>query len=171
MAEAVSMVQGWYDNRAAQIWGVAAGVVWWLIDPTMASAFTAIWVLVGFDFLTKLVALSAQHGGFVNAIRMGAIRSETAFRRTFVKILGYFILMAVVGMARHLVYLSLPARALEALAYGFLFMVEAISITENLVAAGLTQLAPLLLRFERERDKLLDKNKDTEREAETGGKQ
>lgn len=149
------MVQGWFDNRAAQVWGVAAGLLWWVIDPTLASAFTAIWVLVGFDFLTKVMALSVQKGGFVNAIRAGTIRSDIAFERTFMKILGYFILMAVAGMARYLVYLSLPARALEALVYGFLFMVEAISIVENLVASGLSQLSPLLLRFEKEKDKLV----------------
>lgn len=149
--EAFEMAQRWWGNRLAQVSAPVSGVLWWLIDPSLATAFMAIWVAVGLDFVTKLMAIAVVHRGFIRAIRENAIRSDIALGRTAIKIFGYFSLMAVAGLARHLL---LPSRILSSVIYGFLFMVEAISIAENLVAAGLVQLRPLLGRLKEEQGQI-----------------
>lgn len=154
MADAVTMVHNLLGDRTSQAWGMLVGALWWVVDPSLSSAFAAVWTLVGLDLLSKLLALAVQSGGIISAIRTGAVRSDIAFRKTFVKILGYFILTAVAGLARFVTQLPLADGAFRSVVYGFLFVVETISITENLVAAGLTQLKPLLLRLERETDEL-----------------
>lgn len=162
MADAATMVQNWLGDRMSQAWGILVGALWWVVDSSLSSAFAAVWTLVGLDLLSRLIALAVQSRGFVSAIRTGAIRSDIAFRKTFIKILGYFTLMAVAGLARFMALMP-SADVLRPVVYGFLFVVEAISITENLVAAGLTQLKPLLVRLEQRVDEPLGTQNASER--------
>lgn len=33
----------------SQAWGMLVGALWWVVDPSLSSAFVAAWTLVGLD--------------------------------------------------------------------------------------------------------------------------
>lgn len=124
----------------------AIAIVWagfcYLVEPD--AAFIAVIILVALDFITKLTAISVKRGGLLGAIMQGEISSKTAFTGTCVKLVAYFSLGVMAVQVRYVALSETAVTLSKTVIYGFLFMVEAISILENLVEAGLQSLTPIL---------------------------
>ena len=129
-------------GRLSKMLAVAWAVLCYLIEPD--AAFMAVMILVGLDLISKLTALSVKRGGLVDAVRQGDISSKTAFAGTCVKLVAYFSLGVLAVQVRYVALSEVAATLSKTVIYGFLFMVEAISILENLVEAGMYRLAPIL---------------------------
>lgn len=134
--------------------GIVLGCFAYLVKPT--AAFYALWIAVGFDLLTKIVALSYQAGGFLKAIKTQHLNSQTMFRKAFVKVLAYFTLTVIAYQSKYIVAIEAVPILFSTIIYSILFLVEVHSIIENLIGAGCDDLKPLLIRFERERQKAIE---------------
>lgn len=141
------------QNWAMWAWSAATGYLMWLVGGP-SVALSALFTVMGIDFVCKLVAESVKAGGFFRAIRLGMVRSKKAFIGTALKFFGYFALAAAAHQLRRVTLWPQLSEVLASAVYMFLVFVELISIIENLDEAGLTTLRPLQRRFERERDKL-----------------
>jgi len=131
--------------RAVRLLGLVWSGIYYLVEPD--AAFLAVWIAVMLDLVSKLVAISAQKGGFVVAVTRGEISSKKAFRGTFIKLVAYFTLGVLCAQVEHVAGAEIIAVLSKTLVYGFLFTVETISILENLIAAGLHNLTPLLAQL------------------------
>ena len=130
------------STRSARLLSLLWGILCYLIEPD--AAFMAVWLAVLMDLLTKLVAIAAIKGGFVNAVRDGHITSRQAFLGTFVKLTAYFALGVMATQAKYVATIEVASILARTVVFAFLFTVEAVSILENLLDTGLTQLEPLL---------------------------
>ena len=133
--------------------GLVLGFFAYLVQPT--AAFYALWVAVALDLLTKIVALSYGSGGFFRAIQCQNLNSQTMFRKAFVKILAYFTLTVIAYQSKYIVAIEAVPILFNTIIYSILFLVEVHSIIENLIAAGCEDLKPLLMRFEKEKEKAI----------------
>jgi phage-related holin len=129
-------------SRSLRLAAFCWAAICYLLEPD--AAFMAVMVTVFLDFLTKLIALARQNEGFSLAISNGSISSKKALWGTMIKLAAYFSLGVVATQVKHVVSLESAAVLTKSVVYSFLFMVETISILENLVEGGLTHLAPLL---------------------------
>lgn len=136
---------------ACWFWGTALGVFTFLVEPT--AAFYALWVAVLFDLLSKIAAISYRHGGLVAATRCKALNSHTMFYRTFIKVLAYFTMTVLAHQSKAIVAIEGVDILFSTIIYSILFLVEVHSIIENLIEAGCDDLRPLLLRFQREKNR------------------
>lgn len=137
-----------------RLWGLLLGVLTYLVDPT--AAFYALWVAVLFDLLTKIVALAVKNGGLVRATRERIINSHTMFYRTFIKVLAYFTMTVLAHQSKAIVAIEAVPIIFSTIIYSILFLVEVHSIIENLIEAGAEDLKPLLMRFEREKQRAVE---------------
>jgi len=128
--------------RVVRLLGLLWSGFYYLVEPD--AAFLAVWIAVMLDLVSKLLAISAQKGGFVVALTTGEISSKKAFRGTFIKLIAYFALGVLCAQVEHVAGTEVVAVLSKTIVYGFLFTVESISILENLIAAGLHNLTPLL---------------------------
>lgn len=96
------------------------------------------------DLVTKLAAISLLNGGFVDAVRQGRITSKQAFAGTCIKLVAYLSLGIMAVQVRYVALGDLAVSLSKAVVYGFLFVVEAISILENISLAGLSSIGPIL---------------------------
>jgi len=131
--------------RLVRILALSWSAFCYLVEPD--AAFLAVLIAVMLDLVSKLMAISAQKGGFVPAVASGELSSKKAFRGTFVKLIAYFCLGILGAQVQYVVQTEVAAILSRTLIYGFLFAVESISVLENLVAAGLKELSPLLARL------------------------
>ncbi|MBT9152301.1 MAG: hypothetical protein DDT35_00515 [Firmicutes bacterium] len=143
LAHAIETLRPRLVRAIAILWSVFC----YLVEPD--AAFLAVMIAVMLDLATKLVAIAAAQGGLVPAIATGELSSKKAFRGTFIKLVAYFVLGVLSAQVQHVVQTEVAAILSQTLVYGFLFAVESISILENLIAAGLPQLKPLLARLKR----------------------
>lgn len=134
--------------------GLLIGLFSYLIEPS--AAFYALWIAVALDFMTKMVELSYGCGGYLNAVQTQRINSQTMFRKGFVKILAYFVLMVVAYQSKYITTVESVPIIFSSIIYGMLFLVEVHSIIENMIGAGCDDLRPLLMRFEKEREKAIN---------------
>lgn len=140
----------WQSKLSRLVTLVWAGFCY-LIEPD--AAFVAVMILVVFDLLSKFVAISVQQGGFIAAVLNGSLTSRKAFLGIFVKLVSYFMLGTLTVQVRYVGWGEGAVALSKTFVYSFLFMVEAISILENLIQAGCLSLKPLLKRLqERIRD-------------------
>jgi len=150
-------------EQLANLWcwagGVLLGVFCYLVEPT--AAFYALWIAVLLDLLTKVVALSVSHGGFIAATRARFIRSHTMFCKTAIKIVAYFTLTVLAHQSKAIVDIEAVPILFSSVIYSALFLVEVHSIIENLIGAGADDLKPLLLRLEREKQRVLAGEENT----------
>jgi phage-related holin len=130
------------NTRLAKVLSLLWALLCYLIEPD--AAFMAVWLAVLMDLLTKLVAIAALKGGFVTAIRGGYITSRRAFLGTFVKLCAYFALGVLATQAKYVATVEVASVLARTVVFAFLFTVEAVSIMENLLDMGLTQLEPML---------------------------
>lgn len=135
-------------------WGLLLGVLTYLVQPT--AAFYALWIAVGLDLLTKITALSYGSGGFLKALKTQKLNSHTMFQKAFVKVLAYFTLTVVAYQSKYIVAIEAVPILFSTIIYTILFLVEVHSIIENLIAAGCDDLKPLLMRFEKEKQKAIE---------------
>jgi len=133
------------QGRLSKALAIAWAVFCYLVEPD--AAFIAVMVLVALDFITKLTAISVRRGGLIGAIANGDISSKTAFTGTCVKLVAYFSLGILAVQVRYVALSETAAILSKTVIYGFLFMVEAISILENIVETGLDNLTPVLNRL------------------------
>jgi len=131
--------------RLVRILALSWSAFCYLVEPD--AAFLAVLTAVMLDLVSKLVAISATKGGFVPAVTTGELSSKKAFRGTFVKLVAYLSLGILSVQVQYVVQTEVAAILSRTLVYGFLFAVESISVLENLVAAGLKELRPLLERL------------------------
>jgi phage-related holin len=130
------------STKSAKAFTLLWGLLCYLIEPD--AAFMAVWLAVLMDLLTKLVAIAAQKGGLVIAIKDGHITSRRAFLGTFVKLSSYFALGVMATQAKYVATVEVASVLARTVVFAFLFTVEAVSILENLLDTGLTRLEPLL---------------------------
>jgi len=134
--------------------GLLVGLCAYLIQPS--AAFYALWIAVVLDFITKMVELSYGCGGYLKAVQTQRINSQTMFRKGSVKILAYFVLMVVAYQSKYITTVESVPIIFSSIIYGMLFLVEVHSIIENMIGAGCDDLRPLLMRFEKEREKAIN---------------
>ncbi|GBF35480.1 hypothetical protein DCCM_4609 [Desulfocucumis palustris] len=147
------------NNHAAQLGGIFLGVLTYLVAPT--AAFYALWIAVVIDLLTRLVALSVKYGGFWQATRQSQISSKKMFHGTAIKIAAYFFMTVLAHQSKYIVEIEAVPVLFSSIIYCLLFLVEVHSIIENLIDAGAEDLKPLLLRFKREKTRVMQGGKDT----------
>lgn|GEM_PF-3480163 len=140
------------------VWGFLLGALTYLVEPT--AAFYALWVAVFLDLITKVVALAAKNDGLIAATRMRVINSHTMFYRTFIKVLAYFTMTVLAHQSKAIVEIEAVPIIFSTIIYSILFLVEVYSIIENLIEAGAEDLRPLLLRFQKEKQKAIEGSGD-----------
>ncbi|MCK9324482.1 MAG: phage holin family protein [Bacteroidales bacterium] len=151
----MEQLKGIYEGIVSNwLAGLVVGFLAYLIQPT--AAFYALWVAVGLDLLTKIVALSYGSGGFIRAIKCQNLNSHTMFRKAFVKILAYFTLTVVAYQSKYIIAIEAVPILFSTIIYSILFLVEVHSIIENLIAAGCDDLKPLLMRFDNEKKRAIE---------------
>lgn len=138
-----------YFDRAVvlkAIWAFMLSAFYYLICPSAAyqPAIAAVWIAVILDIFTRLFANSCKSGGFIKAIRLRTISSDTLFSRTVIKVVAYLCLQILAGLSMKVLPLQQLSIAVATVTYAFLFIREAISVVENLVEAGANDCKPLL---------------------------
>ncbi len=135
-----------WTEALEQRWVRVLSLLWagfyYLAEPD--AAFLAVLIAVLLDLVTKLVSIVVSSGGVTAAIRGGHLSSQRAFMGTFVKLIAYFSLGILTAQVQHIANLEIASVLSKTVVFSFLFTVEAVSILENLVAAGLTDLKVLL---------------------------
>jgi len=117
-------------EQVEAIWGALGSIVFFLIGVPDAPLFALI-IVMGFDLITKIRALSANNGGYLAATNAGIIRSRTAFRGTFDKVVAYAMLIVIVHMSKYFIP-EIATQLLKTMSYGFLYYVEGHSCLENM---------------------------------------
>lgn len=140
------------------LWGFLLGVLTYLVEPT--AAFYALWVAVFLDLITKMAALAYKNGGLIAATKAKVINSHTMFYRTFIKVLAYFTMTVLAHQSKAVVEIEAVPIIFSTIIYSILFLVEVYSIIENLIEAGAEDLKPLMLRFQKEKEKVIEGSGD-----------
>lgn len=147
-----------FKNHIAQAGGVIIGAVTYLVAPT--AAFYALWIAVFMDLLSRIFAQSSKNGGFWQATKGKHIQSNLMFRGTAIKIVAYFFMTVLAHQSKHIVEIEAVPIVFSTIVYSILFLVEVHSIIENLIDAGAEDLRPLLLRFQKEKEKAVGATED-----------
>jgi len=130
------------EQRWVRLIALLSAGFYYLVEPD--AAFLAVLIAVLLDFITKLVSIVVNYGGITAAIRGGHLSSHKAFSGTLVKLIAYIALGILAAQVQHIANLELASALSKTVVFSFLFTVECVSILENLVAAGLTDLKILL---------------------------
>ena len=141
----------WQEVLTVNLWATLVSVFYFLTIPD--PAFIAIWIMVALDFISRLMAEVMKAGSLLGAFNSRRIESKKA-RQGIMKVLGYYILCVAANQAA--CFGSTPGFIIKAIILGYIFMIELISVVENLIDASVKNLNPLLLRFKKERDKLIE---------------
>ena len=142
-----------WNQKILACWSSILGVILYLIEPN--AALEAVGVAVLLDLITRLGAESVKAGGFFIAWKTGRIESKKLFRGTGIKIAAYLTLAILAKQAAGMgAVVGVVPFMFSTIVYPFLFLVESISIGENLIDAGAVSITPLLLRFKREQAKM-----------------
>lgn len=149
---------GLYTSHIKPITVICTTVITYLIMPSKSYVAPAIalWVAVLLDIFSRFFANSIKNGGFFVAVKSGKISSETLWRRTVVKVVAYLFLQTMVGLAFYIVPFHSLTQLVATVVYSFLFLREAVSILENLIEAGVEELAPLKIWFEKQNENLVN---------------
>jgi hypothetical protein len=135
-----------------QVWAAMTAVFYFFVEPN--KAFMAVWVAFGFSILTKWLEISVQSGGLWPAIRDGKINKSQALRKGVPTVVAYFVLCSLAKWSQDVVPFEQAQIFVSSLLYSWMFLIELANNLRHLVGAGVTELKPLLGRFERERSKL-----------------
>lgn len=92
------------------------------------------------DLLTKLYALKRQSGGWKNSVCQQHINSFSLFRGTIDKLLVFGVMMIICGLAYRLTVISDVALWFTQAVYTLMFLRDILSIFENLVDAGISEM-------------------------------
>ncbi|MBS3984320.1 MAG: phage holin family protein [Selenomonadales bacterium] len=130
------------EQRWVRLLSLLSAGFYYLVEPD--AAFLAVLIAVLLDLITKLVSIVVNYGGVTAAMRGGYLSSQKAFTGTFVKLIAYFTLGILAAQVQHIANLEVASALSKTVVFSFLFTVESVSILENLVAAGLTELKVLL---------------------------
>lgn len=140
-------------NHFAQVGGIILGILTYLVEPT--AAFYALWIAVAMDLVTRIAAQSVKHGGLIEATRKCQVSSRKMFHGTAIKITSYFFMLVIANQSKYIVEIEAVPIIFSTIIYSILFLVEVHSIIENLIDAGAEDLRPLLLRFQKEKEKAI----------------
>jgi hypothetical protein len=141
-----------------KVWAVLTAVFYFFVEPN--SAFMAVWVAFGLSILTKWFEISAKSGGLWPAIRDGKINKTDALKKGVPTVVAYFVLCSLAKWSKNVVPFEQAQILVSSILYAWMFLIEVANNLRHLVGAGVTELKPLLGRFERERSKL-EKGGDT----------
>ena len=116
---------------------------------TAACAVGGVMIL---DVITKYYALKKPYGSVYEAIKAGAIKSDSFFQGTKKKLISFLTLMILCGLSVRVVPIGGIAVFAGSIVYSVMFLRECQSCIENLIAGGnndLEWLLPLLRKKER----------------------
>jgi hypothetical protein len=132
-----------------------------LFFPTGAflTSAIAVGIAVLLDIVTKFVALSAKNGGYLKAVKAGAISSDRLWKGSRIKIFAYLVVAILAGLAYRVVQLDAVGVFFGTVVYSVLFLREAQSIVENLCDAG-ADLKWLALWTKRKEEQILNNKEE-----------
>jgi len=145
MEQLMSMKSSWWEavkEPASRVIAILWAGFCYLVEPD--AAFMAVMILVLVDLISKLCAISMSSGGLIAAVNDGKLSSKRAFLGTVTKLIAYFCLGVLTVQVRYIAAGDTAVTLSKTAVYAFLFVVEAISILENLVEAGLEPIRPIL---------------------------
>jgi phage-related holin len=108
------------------------------------------------DILTKYYALQKPHKGLLKAIKAGTICSEKFWIGTKKKIISYLVVMILCGLSIRVAPIAALAIGFSTVAYSVMFLREAQSCIENLIAAGHEDLKWFLFILKRKQKNILE---------------
>lgn len=111
------------------------------------------------DILTKYYALAVKNGGLWKAIKVGAIKSDSLWKGTQRKLIGYLSIMILCGLSMRMVPIAGIAVGFTTIVYSVLFLRESQSCVENLVDAGHTDFEWIIRLLKRKQKKILEEDK------------
>lgn len=133
----LSKISAALSDPLAWLGGIFIGVVSYLVRP--GAAFFALWIVVGLDLASRLITESANHGGFLKAVRNGHIQSDKACKGTMMKITAYFFMCVIATQSAKIFPWESAAELFGNIIYSVLFFVEVLSIAENFMEAGVEE--------------------------------
>jgi hypothetical protein len=135
-----------------EAWGCLVAVFYFFVDPS--QAFIAVWVAFGLSILTKWLEIAVTSGGLWPAIRDGKINKTAALRKGVPTVIAYFVLCSLAKWSKAVVPFQQAGLIVNAILYSWMFLLELTNNLRHLVGAGIPELRPLLLRFDRERKRI-----------------
>lgn len=114
-------------------------------------------VMVVLDLVSKYYAISVTNGGFRNALRIGKLSSGAMWLGTRRKIVSYFVIMILVGLAYRFEILQTPVEFMATLAYSVMFFREGQSVLENMIQAGHKDLKWVLFFVKKKEEDIFTK--------------
>lgn len=119
------------------------------------------------DIITKYYALQKPYKGLMNAIKAGAICSERFWNGTKKKIISYLVVMILCGLSVRVTQIALLSTVISTVAYSIMFLREAQSCIENLIAAGHEDLSWFLLILKRKQKTILEQDESNNKDKKT----
>jgi len=105
-------------------------------DEAFMTAAIAVGVTIILDIITKYVAIAAQEGGYLKAVKNKKIRSDALWCGTKIKIYSYLVVAILAGLSYRVVQLEQVSVFFATVVYSILFLRETQSIVENLCDSG-----------------------------------
>ena len=136
------------SDPLAWLGGILLGGITYLVQP--GAAFFGLWIVVACDLVSRVVTESVNHGGLINAIKEGHVRSDKAMQGTSVKIIAYFIMCVLAAQATKIIPYETASGLVSNVIYSILFFVEVLSIAENFMEAGVQEFG-WLARFSKKK--------------------
>jgi phage-related holin len=141
---------------------IIGGLAYCIGYPAVQTMLVAVLVLFVLDFFTRFYAIKVQSGGLYKAFVNKKFSSKAFWNGFLTKVIGYFAILTVANFAKITPELSLIGGIVSPVFYTALFFYESISNLENLRDAGLLAAIPLLNRLNKEKDKYLDTETNSE---------
>jgi hypothetical protein len=174
LGEITVRLKGYLDKAVTEI-KVLLGFIFtslgYIMFPEQAykNAAIALGIAVLMDIFSKYVAISAQNGGFRNALREKKIFSKTLWEGTKVKLLTYLSISIMVGASYRLNTLpdslASVSKFMATVVYTVLFLREFQSMLENFRDAG-ADVDWLLVFTRKKEEEILKKEGIEEKESE-----
>jgi hypothetical protein len=137
-------IKNLFDNcilvAISAIWGVVSQFLF--PDQALLAAAAAVLGIMGVDLLTKMFALSRQHGGLRAAIKGRHISSAKFAKGTMDKLIVFGVMLIVGGCAYQISPVASVATGFMQLVFALMFLRDVLSIIENLGDAGISGLGP-----------------------------
>ena len=146
----------------------AISMVWLHLFGAWNIAFSSLLTLLLLDFIAKMLKVSFNNGGFIEAIKRGKIRSKIFRDKTMYKIVRYLITLAAGNQIANILAATIAANAFTI--YGvciitivrmffisYICICEVISIIETLIGVDGDDLKPVANYMEDTRTRLFDR--------------
>ena len=84
------MIEENFGEAWVTLWAVITGIFYWLFDPT--TAWMAVFLAFGVAFITKMMQLTAEAGGFIKMLQT-KFSVEKAWKKSWPRLILYMVLM------------------------------------------------------------------------------